>query len=224
MPGPIRGRDEQVTVLVPGPSRLTFRQRLRVGRTWSGLAGPLRELENVSVVVVRDHGGAGHTVQGRLRVLPRSRHVAVILVGTLDRSVLKAVRYARAIEAADIRAVHAAVDPDRAEELTEQWGEVGPVLGIPLDVEECFDRNIASTVRNYVDRVKSPDAEVSVILPRREYPRVAQRLLHDHTSRAITRALQDEGHVDVVVVPYRVEVRHGRRSPRRKRRSGLQTR
>jgi hypothetical protein len=43
-----------------------------------------------------------------------------------------------------------------------------------------------------------------VVLPRREYPRFLQRLLHDHTSRAITRALAQEPHVDVVVVPYRL--------------------
>jgi amino acid transporter len=216
--------DEQVTVVVPGPSRLAFAQRLRVGRSWSGLAAPLRELENVSVVVVRDHGGAGHAMHGRLRVLPRSRHVAVILVGSLDRSVLKAIRYARAIEAADIRAVHAAADPDHAQKLTEQWGEVGPILGIPLDVEECFDRNIARTVREYVDRVTSSDAEVSVILPRRDYQRGAQRFLHDHTSRSIARALQDEGHVDVVVVPYRVDARHRRGSSRLQHGAGAQTR
>ncbi len=197
--------DDQITVIVPGPARLGLWQRIRRGRSWSGLVGPLRDMDNVSVVVVRDHGGKGHGMpRGRIRVVGRQRHIAVILVGRLDRSVLKAIRYARAIEALDIRAVHAAVDPAHAQELTEQWGEVGNVLGIPLDVEECFDRNIARTVREYVERVKAPDAEVSVVIPRREYPRPLQRLLHDHTSRAITRALLDEPHVDVVAVPYRL--------------------
>ena len=75
---------------------------------------------------------------------------------------------------------------------------------MPLDVEECFDRNIARTVIEYVHRVEGHDVEVTMVLPRREYPRFLQRLLHDHTSRAITRALASEPHVDVVVVPYRV--------------------
>jgi hypothetical protein len=198
--------DAQMTLIVPGPARLSFWQRLRVGRSWSGLVGPLRDLENLSVVVVREHGGAGHasSIGGRIRVSPRTHHVAIILVDQVDRSVLKAIRYARAIEASDIRAVHAAVDPHQAERLTEQWGEVGHVLGVPLDVEECFDRNIARTVTEYVHREERPDVEVTVVLPRREYPRFLQRLLHDHTSRAITRALAAEPHVDVVVVPYRV--------------------
>ena len=55
----------------------------------------------------------------------------------LDRSVLKAIRYARAVEATDIRALHAAVDVERAEELLDRWAEAGVSLGIPLEVAEC---------------------------------------------------------------------------------------
>jgi amino acid transporter len=201
--------DMQVTVVVPGPARMTFWQRLLRGRSWSGLIAPLRDFENVSVVVVRDHGGGGHHLDaGRIRVSPRQRHVAVILVGRLDRSVLKAVRYARAIQAPDVRAIHAAVDPVAAEHLAELWGEVGHVLGVPLDIEECFDRNIGRTVADYVHRLEGPDVEVTVVIPRREYSRPLQRLLHDHTSRTITRALEAEAHVDVVAVPYRVHMEH----------------
>jgi amino acid transporter len=197
--------DKQVTVVVPGPARLSAWQRIRRGRSWSGLVAPLRGLERVGVVVVRDHGGPGHPpIDGRIRVSPRTRHEAIILIDRLDRSVLKAIRYARTIDASDIRAVHAAVDPHAAAHLAEQWGEIGNILGVPLDIEECFDRNIARTISEYVHRVERPDVEVTVVLPRREYPRVLQRLLHDHTSRSITRALAQEPHVDVVVVPYRI--------------------
>src|SRR5262249_42105589 len=71
----------QLTLIVPAPARLSLWQRLRVGRSWSSLVSPLRDLENLSVVVVREHGGAGHaTSAGRVRVSPRSHHVAIILV------------------------------------------------------------------------------------------------------------------------------------------------
>jgi uncharacterized membrane protein len=197
--------ETQVTVIVPGPARLSFWQRLRRGRSWSGLSTPLRGLSNVSVAVIRDHGGRGHkVVRGRLNVSPRQRHVAIIPVGRLDRSVLKAIRYARAVEAIDIRAVHAASDPEYAGRLAEQWAEVGHRLGIPLDLVECSDRNIARTVVEYVDSVTAPEAEVTVVLPRREYSRWAHRLLHDQTSRSISMAVQEQPHVDVVVVPYRL--------------------
>ena len=198
-------RDVQVTVIVPGPARLSFWERVRRGRSWSGLVKPLREVDNVSVVVVREHGGHGHLVrQGRVRISPRSRHVAVILVDRLDRSILKAIRYARAIEAMDIRAMHAGLDPERARLLAEQWADVGHVLGIPLDIQECFDRDIARTVIDYIGELATPDAEITVVMPRREYPRFLHRFLHDRTSRTIARALAEEPHVDVVVVPYRL--------------------
>jgi hypothetical protein len=178
------------------------------------LVRPLRDLDNVSVVVVRDHGShADRGPMDRIRILPRSRHVAIILVDRLDRSILKAIRYARSIQALDIRALHAGVDPGRAQDLAEQWGDVGHALGIPLDLDECFDRDIARTVRHYVEEQKSEDAEITVIVPRREYPRVLQRFLHDRTSRSIARSLADEPHVDVVLVPYRL-----RRSPGHARR------
>jgi hypothetical protein len=47
-----------------------------------------------------------------------------------------------------------------------------------------------------------PDTEVTVVLPRRDFARVTQRLLHDRTSRSIARALGRYEHVDVAVVPY----------------------
>jgi amino acid transporter len=203
-------QDVQVTVIVPGPAHLSFWQRLRRGRSWSGLVRPLRDLENVSVVVVREHGGLGHGLLGsRVRISPRSRHTAIILVDRLDRSILKAIRYARTIEALDIRALHAGVDPEHARDLAEQWGEVGQVLGIPLDVEECFDRDIARTVTRYVGELQSENSEITVVVPRREYPRLLQRFLHDRTSRSIARALATQPHVDVVAVPYRVRRRTG---------------
>jgi amino acid transporter len=198
-------QDAVLTVVVPGPSHSTLWQRLRRGRTWSGLVGAVRDLEDVNLVVVREHGGPGHVRSGSgTRVAPRPRHIALIAVGRLDASVLKAIRYARAIDALEIRAVHAAADPDHAVRLAEQWGETGQILGIPLDVIECFDRNIARSIVGYVDHWRADDAEVSILLPRREYPRPLQRLLHDRTSRAISRAVVHEGHVDVVAVPYRM--------------------
>jgi len=52
-----------------------------------------------------------------------------------------------------------------------------------------------------------------VVLPRRDYPHWTQRLLHDHTSRAIARALADRPHVDIVAIPYRLGTRQHRQAP-----------
>src|SRR5207247_9420488 len=123
------------------------------------------------------HGGREPSARpAHAPTAPRSRHVAIILVDRLDRGVLKAIRYARSIQAMDIRAVHAGVDPGRARDLADVWGDIGHVLGIPLDIDECFDRDIARTVRRYIDEIAAEDAEITVVVPRREYPRLLQRL------------------------------------------------
>jgi hypothetical protein len=172
-------------------------------RAWSGLAESLRDLPNVGVVIVRAHGATADAAQHhRLQLSPRRRHVALILVEDLDRATLKASRYARGIQALEVRAVHAASDPDRAKLLIDQWIAFGYLAGIPLDVEECNDRNIERSLRRYVSRFEDGTTEVTLILPRRHFPKRRHLLLHDRTSRRIAGAFAEEPHVDVVVVPY----------------------
>jgi uncharacterized membrane protein len=194
---------EQVTVILPAPADEPFFARLRRMRAWSGLAESLRDLPNVGVVIVRAHGPAANAAHtDRTQLSPRRRHVALILVEDLDRAVLKASRYARGIEALEVRAVHAASDPDRAKVLIDQWIAFGYLAGIPLDVEECSDRNIERSLRRYVSRFEDEATEVTLILPRRHFPKRRHLLLHDRTSRRIAGAFAEEPHVDVVVVPY----------------------
>jgi hypothetical protein len=52
-----------------------------------------------------------------------------------------------------------------------------------------------------VERMR-PDSEVTVVIPRRDFATLRQRLVHDRTSRQITRALNQYPHVDIAVVPY----------------------
>jgi amino acid transporter len=198
--------EEQVTVIVPSPADEPFVARLRRARAWAGMAAALRELPNVGVVVVHAHGPKGRHASVRLHgpLAPRRRHVALILVEDLDRAVLKAARYARGIDALEVRAVHAANDPERSVELIDQWIAFGYLAGIPLDVEECFDRNIERSLRLYVARFEDPATEVTLILPRRHFPKRRHLLLHDRTSRRIARAFADEPHVDVVIVPFQL--------------------
>ena len=39
-------------------------------------------------------------------------------------------------------------------------------------------------------------------MPRRDFPNLRQRMLHDRTSRRISKALGRYSHVDVAIVPY----------------------
>ena len=194
--------DADVTVIVPGPARMGRLERLRRGRTGARLARALASDPHVRVTLVRDHLEPHPTIAGPggVRMLPRASHRVVVLVDRADRAALQAVRYALSLGAEEVVAVHAAVDPEVQDELISRWMELR--LPIALDLVECWDRDVARSVERYVVDLMGPRTEVTVVLPRRDFARVTQRLLHDRTSRGIARALGRYEHVDVAVVPY----------------------
>jgi amino acid transporter len=193
--------DGDVTVIVPGPARMGRLERLRRGRTGARLARDLAPNPRVRVTLVRDHSEP-HPVAGRsdARLFPRPIHRVVVLVDRPDRAAMQAVRYALALGVEEVVAVHAAVDPDEQEQLISSWMNLR--VPIALDLVECWDRDVARSVERYVVDLMAPDTEVTVVLPRRDFARFTQRLLHDRTSRGIARALGRYEHVDVAVVPY----------------------
>jgi hypothetical protein len=135
-----------------------------------------------------------------VRFAPRDDHHVMVVVDRLDRAVFRAIRYALGLGATEVRALHAAADPDRAQELMERWLRSG--LPVPLDVIECWDRNVPRAIERDVLSRSRPGREITVVMPRRDFPSLRQRLLHDRTSRSIARALGRYPHVDVTVVPY----------------------
>ena len=107
---------------------------------------------------------------------------------------------ATALGATDVRAVHAAVDLGRASALADRWMELR--VPIRLDIVECWDRNVSRALETAVLELTAADNEVTAVMPRRDFPKLRQRLLHDRTSRKIAKALGRYPHVDVATVPY----------------------
>ena len=195
-----------VNVVLASPTDLSFFQRLRRRRFTAQVTRQLLPHERIRVTLVRDHPGPGHSIvetEGggrRIRFVPRSAHLVVVLVEKADRASLRAVHYAMALGGTDVRAVHAAVDEANQETLIRRWMELS--IPMQLDVIECWDRDVARALEGYVVGLMGKDREVTTVLARRDYPHALQRLLHDRTSRKITRALGRYEHVDVAVVPY----------------------
>jgi amino acid transporter len=196
----------EVTIVVPGPARTMWLERLRRGRTGARIASALAPYPSVRMTLVRDHPGAGHPVttdeDGRRQVhlTPRDDHRVLVLIDRPDRAALRAVDYALSLGARDVRAVHAAVDPDLQTELIERWMALR--VPIELDLVECWDRDVARSLELQVVGLMGPRTEVTVVLPRRDFATLRQRLLHDRTSRRIARALGRYEHVDLAVIPY----------------------
>ena len=203
--------DRDVIVIVPVPHTRTAAARLSDRRMGARLDRALLPYPNVRVTLVRDHPDGVHPLQrdadGRpvVRLATRGLHEVVILVDKLDRATLQAIEYSMDLGATSIRAVHAAADPARAALLVDRWTELR--APVPLDVIECWDRDIPRALERYVIALTRETTEVTAVMPRRYYPKFRQRLLHDKTSRRIQRALARYAHVDVADVPYYVQTR-----------------
>jgi amino acid transporter len=198
--------DREVNVLLPVPHDVSTLERLSDRRAGARLTRALLPYEHVRVTLVRDHPDGvhplDHDAQGRpvVRMTPRGTHDAIVLIDKVDRAALQAVRFSLALGATDVRAVHAAADPEKAILLAERWMDLH--LPIPLDVIECWDRNVARSLEAYVLERSAAGIEVTVVMPRRDFPKLRQRLLHDRTSRLVSQAIGRYEHVDLTVVPY----------------------
>ncbi|MGZ8652788.1 MAG: hypothetical protein ACXWX5_11535, partial [Actinomycetota bacterium] len=198
--------DRDVNILMPVPHEVSRLERLSESRAGTRLARALLPYEQVRLTLVRDHPHGVHQLtrsadgHAAVRLSPRGTHTAVVLVDKMDRATLRAIHYARTLGANDVFAVHAALDPADAAVLADVWMSLH--VPIPLALVECWDRNVARSLEQDVLRLSKDGIEVTVVMPRRDFPQLRQRLLHDRTSRRIAKTLGRYPHVDVAIVPY----------------------
>jgi hypothetical protein len=102
-----------------------------------------------------------------------------------------------------VRAAHLVLDSAEAEQLQRDWIERGLGDRVPLDLIDCPDRRLVRGASKLALRtVIQDEAEVTVLLPRRSFRRVTQRLLHDRTADRIAYAVSRIPHVAATIVPF----------------------
>ncbi|UQX88265.1 amino acid permease [Jatrophihabitans telluris] len=132
-----------------------------------------------------------------------ARHVVLVFVDRLDLAVVRALRYAGSLRPTELRAVHISLDDERAKELEREWIERGLGDRVPLEIVECPDRRlIRAASETALGAVVGERAEVTVLLPRRTFRRLSQRLLHDRTADRIANAMAKIPHVSATIVPF----------------------
>lgn len=148
--------------------------------------------------LVTGAGKAGTTV-----VQHYPRHVVLVLVDRLDLAVIRAIRYAGSLRPTDIRAVHVVLDSDEAKALQREWINRGLGDRVPLEMVECSDRRLVrATAKVALSTVVQDRAEVTLLLPRRTFHRISQRILHDRTADRIAEAIGRIPHVAATIVPF----------------------
>jgi amino acid transporter len=133
---------------------------------------------------------------------PKPRHEVVVLVEALDRATIGALQYARQLNPLRLTALHIAVDPERARELSALWSRVN--VPAPLEVVDAPDRNLLATTQATIAELVRPDTEVTVLVPKRRYATLWRRVLHDNSSAGLVRALGSMDGVNVTIVPFRL--------------------
>ena len=140
---------------------------------------------------------------------------AVILVGKLNKPVLKALDYAIAARHETIEAIHVSIDDAATEELERQWGEYN--IKIPLRVLDSPYRDISVPLIKYIKacRINNGSEVVTVYTPQFIVGHWWENLLHNHKARRIRHKLMLVHGVMLALVPWLLDssdLIYGRRS------------
>lgn len=130
------------------------------------------------------------------------RHIVIVLVNRVDLATARAVQYARTLSPDELRAVHLAVDPLVVRRLERDWSRLA-LSRLPLDIIDCPDRRLARGVAELAAQITaSENAELTILLPRREYAARWRRLLHDRTADRIAAVVSNLPHVHATIIPF----------------------
>lgn len=202
---PCRRRDF-ITVVVPelvreqGLTGYLLRRRSLVRLK----AGLLRE-RNVVVADVPVAAGIRVTASAEGRPLIPTRTVALVFVSAVHDATVRAVNYARSLEASETRAIYFDMDPDQERRLEAEWATSG--LEIPLDIVEAPFRDLGGPMLEEVRRYTArPDTLVLVVIPELVMTKWRHLLLHNQNALFVKRLMLFEPQVVLASVPYSLEL------------------
>ena len=95
----------------------------------------------------------------------RRTHLVIVLVGSVHRGVIEAVRYAKSLAPERLIAVSVVTDNEEQERLTKAWSE----FGMPIELHTIASpyRELTQPVLEYIDELdaESPDDVITVVIP-----------------------------------------------------------
>jgi len=129
------------------------------------------------------------------------RHPVVVLVGGMNRGVIAALTYARAISP-NVTALTVDLDSTSTARLQMRWSEWAP--DVPLVVLDSPYRSVIQPILRYVDQMeKQRDGDyMTIILPEFVPARWWQHLLHNQTALMIKAALLFRRGKVAISIPY----------------------
>ncbi|MBX3100509.1 MAG: APC family permease [Salinibacterium sp.] len=140
---------------------------------------------------------------------------AIVLVGRMQKPVLKALDYAIAARHNSIEAVHVSINDEATAQLEHDWVEQN--IQVPLNVLESPYRDISAPLAKYIKhrREEFGSEVVTVYTPHYIVGHWWENLLHNHTARRIRHKLALVHGVVIALVPWLLDsstLIYGRRS------------
>ncbi len=140
---------------------------------------------------------------------------AIVLVGRMQKPVLKALDYAIAARHSSIEAVHVSIDEPATQELEHDWVEQN--IRVPLNVLESPYRDISAPLAKYIKARRDTHGSevVTVYMPQYIVGHWWEGMLHNHKARRIRQKLALVHGVVIALVPWLLDsstLIYGRRS------------
>lgn len=140
---------------------------------------------------------------------------AIVLVGRMQKPVLKALDYAIAARHNSIEAVHVSIDDAATDHLEKDW--IAQNIKVPLNILESPYRDISAPLAKYIRfrREVHGSEVVTVYTPHYIVGHWWENLLHNHTARRIRHKLALTHGVVIALVPWLLDsstLIYGRRS------------
>jgi hypothetical protein len=166
-------------------------------------------LVSMMLFIRRQYDGQAEELQVRPDIVipgPHRRQRVIVPVNGINRAVVQAVNFGRAI-ANDVQAIYVTDDEDDAEALRERWERQLP--GVPVIIVQSPYRAVVTPVIAYLDtldRGELPDNEIPitiVVLPEYVARHWWDRVLYNQTAKRLKAALVGRPHTVIADVPYR---------------------
>ena len=142
------------------------------------------------------------------RVGPRHAHTVVVLVGGVNRGVLRALAYGRSMSPDTLIAVSVVTSSEEEQALLESWER----HEIPVELRTMFSpfRDITQPVLTILDELddERPDDVVTVVLPEFVVEHWWDQALHNQSALMLKSALRQRPNTVIASVP--VQVAHER--------------
>ena len=137
-------------------------------------------------------------------VAPRRTHTVLVLVGSVNKGVLQAVKYAESLRPDRLLALSVVGSNDEQEKINRDWAK----YGMTAELETLTDdfRNLTDTILTHINRIDDEDSDdiITVVIP--EFvTAIRSQWLHNQSALAIKARLLYRKNTVVTSVPIVIE-------------------